>query len=202
MSFLTRLAILFYVGVISVVCGVAILFVTRVVLLQDIFDLMGRAYDEDRLRLIVGLVSGGIIFFSFLFARLIFGHHAQERTIAFDNPSGRVSVSLNALEDLVRRIILRVPEIKEVRSGILATKKGLEVQSRIILRTEVNIPELTNHLQEMIKSKIQDTIGIEEKVIVKIHVVKMVTDETKVKRQKDEPEERPTPTIPFQGYRP
>lgn len=201
MRFLTRLAILFYVTVLSITCGIVILFVAHVILLPDLSDLLRRAYDENNLRVIVGLVAAGLVFLSFLFARTIFGYQSKERTIAFDNPSGRVSVSLTALEDMVKRLILRVPEVKEVRSGIIATKKGLEVESRLILKADVNIPEMTAHLQEMIKNKIQDTIGIEEAVVVKIHVIKMVGDDPKFKRQKDNSEDKSTPTLPFQGYR-
>ena len=68
----------------------------------------------------------------------------------------------------------------------------------------MNIPELTAHLQEMVKNKIQDTIGIDESVTVKIHVIKITTEDVRSKRGKgkDESEDKPIQSLPFQGYRP
>jgi len=198
----TRIVILFYVMILSVLCGIALLFVTHIVTLAEIIKFIELAYDDMDVRTIVGVVNAALIVLSFLFARIIYGSSEKERTIAFDNPSGRVTVSLAAMEDMVRRVILRIPDIKEVKTGIIATKKSLEVEIRLILRSDINIPEMTAQLQEMVKNKIQDSIGIEEAVVVRIHVIKITTDDAKAKKTgKGEAEERSAPTIPFQGYR-
>ena len=203
MRLFTRIAVLFYMVILSVLSTLALLFVAHVMSLPELFQFIEIAYLDTDIRTITGLTAAGLILLSFIFTRIIYGSYQKERTIAFDNPSGRVSVSLTALEDMVRRVILRSADIKEVRTGIIATKKGLEVDIRLILKSDVNIPEMTAHLQETVKGKIQDAIGIEEAVIVRIHVVKISTDEFKLKKNKGEPpEERPaTPSLPFQGYR-
>ena len=114
------------------------------------------------------------------------------------------SVSLTAMEDLVRRAISMVPEVKDVRSSITAGKKGLSINSRLVLNADVNIPEMTSRLQDLVKRKIQDTIGIEETVVVRVHIVK-ITPEGKARRHKhkdkEEKEQTSEPTVPFQGYR-
>ncbi len=200
MRLFTRISVLFYVLVLSVLCGTVGLFVTHIISLNDLYRILEIAYHDTDARTILGLVSAGIILLSFLSARIIYGSYQKERTIAFDNPSGRVTVSLSALEDMVRRVVLRVPDIKEVKSGIIATKKGLEVEIRLILKGDMHIPEMTASLQETVKNKIQDTIGIEESVVVKVHVIKISTEEYKPKKVKGEqPEDRQT--LPFQGYR-
>ncbi len=201
MRLFTRIALLFYMLMVWLLGATAVLFVTNVLQLSQLYDLLEVMYHDHDYRLVIGLISGILVFLSFLITRLIYGSYHQERTIAFDNPTGRVTVSLSALEDMVRRVILRTPDIKEVRTGILATKKALEVEIRLVLKSDMNIPEMTAQLQEMIKGKIQDSIGIEEDVVVRIHVTKISTDEFKSKKNQPEPEERPTPTVPFQGYR-
>ncbi|HOW36002.1 MAG TPA: alkaline shock response membrane anchor protein AmaP [Candidatus Omnitrophota bacterium] len=202
MRFFTGIGLLFYVATITILSTAAILLVTHTFPLEEIDKYLAVAYSDNHIRAIVGGVAAALIFLSFIFARIISGGRQKERTIAFDNPAGRVSVSLGAVEDLVRRVIYKIPEIKEVKSHIIATKKGIEVDIRLILKTDVNIPDMTSKLQDLVRSRIQETLGVEETVIVRIHVAKIVTEDIKSKRSKAESEEKNSDAaVPFHGYR-
>jgi uncharacterized alkaline shock family protein YloU len=122
-----------------------------------------------------------------------------ERTIAFENPAGGVTVSLTALEDLIKRLIVQLPEVKEIRPYMIVTRKGLEVDIKLVLRHEVNIPELTARFQEMVRRKIEDAVGMEGKVNIRVHVTKISLEDIKSKHK----DEFQIPTqSPFHGYRP
>ena len=202
MWLLTRVAVFFYLVIILSVGLLCILFAMHQLRLEEVVDVLSRVYHDEQLSMIVGCVVAAIMFMSVFWANLIYARRHKERTIAFDNPSGPVSVSLNAMEDLIRRIAQRVVEIKEIRPTITATKKGLDVEIRLILKTDVNIPEMTARLQEMVRSKIQDVIGLEGKIHIRIHVIKIIVDD-KMRRDKGKGEidVDPTPTVPFRGYR-
>ena len=202
MRFLTGVALLFYVMTISVIGGVTILFVTHILLLKEVNDYLTIIYADMHMRGLIAGIGSALIVLSFIFARIISGGRQKERTIAFDNPSGRVIVSLGAIEDLVRRLMYKLSEIKEVKLHIIKTKKGIDVEARLILKAEVSIPDITSRLQDLIKTKIEETLGIDEPVMVRIHVVKIVGDENKAKRSKTESEEKLEQTaVPFHGYR-
>ncbi len=203
MRLFTRFAILFYVAVISIVCGCIILFATRTIQLDEVFHYLILIYEDPVINLITIGSSLLVVLFSFLFARIVYGSQQKEKNIAFDNPSGRVSVSLGAVEDLVRRMIQKVEEVKEVRPSIIASKKGIEIESRLVLRSDVNIPQMTSRLQDMVKNKIQEILGIEESVHVRIHIVKIINEQPKAKAKKkiEEKKEEEEPAVPFQGYR-
>lgn len=130
---------------------------------------------------------------------MILGKFQREKTIAFTTSSGEVSISLSAVEDLIRRIAAIMPEIKELRPDVIATKKGIVVDLRLVLKSEANIPELTGRLQDITRSKLQEVLGIEEQIIIKIHVAKIVSREER-ERKKKEPQEQQEPAIPFGGY--
>src|SRR3990167_8947906 len=116
---------------------------------------------------------------------------------ALTTPSGEVSIALAALEDLIKRIALQVPEVKSLRPDVVVGKKGFTVNLRLDLRSETSIPELTERLQELVKNKIREILrGIDEPIVVKIHVAKIVSGEEK-KKSDSEPKE---PAIPFYGY--
>ncbi len=203
MWLLTRLAVFFYLAIILSTGLLCILFFIHQINLNDVVKILTNIYQDTQLSTLLTLVVGFIMLVSLFWANLIYARRQKERTIAFDNPAGPVSVSLSAMEDLIRRIVVRVPEIKEIRPTIIATKKGLDVEIKLILRTDVHIPEMTAKLQDLIRSKIQDVIGLEGKINIRIHVVKIIAEDLKYRRDKGkaEIEVDPTPTVPFRGYR-
>ena len=121
----------------------------------------------------------------------------MERTIAFENPTGGVTVSLTALEDLIKRLIVQMPEVKEIRPYMIATRKGLEVDIKLVLRYEVNIPALTTRFQELVRQKIEEAVGMEGRINIRVHVTKISLDDIRSKNK----DEFQIPTqSPLHGY--
>jgi len=198
MRIFTVLGILFYAAIIILVGVAMIIFSLNLLQPQNINTLLIYTQDNPNSRIIVGLSGLLLILISFSFAQLILGRFQREKTIAFTTSSGEVTISLSAIEDLIRRLGGIIPEIKELRPDVIATKKGIMVDLRVVLRSEANIPELTARLQEITRSKIQEVLGLEEQIIIRIHVAKIISLEEKEKRKREI--EKEEPTIPFSGY--
>jgi len=198
MRFFSILGILFYAAVIIALGLTLIIFSFNLLQPQDISSFMDYLLSVPNSRVIVGLLGVLLILVSLSFARIILGKFQREKTIAFSTASGEVTIALSAVEDLIRRLTGIMPEIKELRPDVIATKKGIVVDLRVVLRSEANIPELTARLQDITKAKIQEVLGIEEQVIIKIHVVKIISAEEKEKRRREI--EKHEPTIPYSGY--
>jgi uncharacterized alkaline shock family protein YloU len=198
MWLLTRIAIVFYIFIIWTTGMAVILFASHVLDLQTIKRLLLMIYYDNQSGAMAAICAGGLMFMSFILARLIYGSRQMERTIAFENPNGRVTVSLTALEDLIKRLIVQMPEVKEIRPYMIATRKGLEVDIKLALRHEVNIPELTARFQDLVRRKIEEAVGMEGKINIRMHVVKISLEDIKSKKR----EEFQIPTqAPFHGYR-
>ena len=198
MRIFTVLGILFYATILILIGMILIIFSINLLHPQDINNLLAYTQYNLNSRIIVGLSGFLLIVISFSFAQLILGRLQREKTIAFTTSSGEVTIALSAVEDLIKRLAGVIPEIKELRPDVIATKKGIVVDIRVVLRSEANIPDLTSRLQEITRSKIQEILGLEEQIIIKIHVVKIISaQDTDRKRKESEKEE---PTIPFGGY--
>lgn len=197
MRIFTVLGILFYAVIIILIGVTLIVFSLNLLQPRDINYLFEYLQSAPNSRIITGLSGLLLILISFSFAQLILGRFQREKTIAFTTSSGEVTIALSAVEDLIKRLAGLMPEIKELRPDVIASKKGILVDLRVILKSEANIPELTSRLQEITKSKIQEVLGLEEQIIVKIHVAKIVSLEEKKKKETLKEE----PTIPFGGYR-
>jgi uncharacterized alkaline shock family protein YloU len=199
MRLFTVLGILFYASVLILIGVALIIFSLNLFQPQDINAFVNYTQTSMNTRIAVGLSGLVLILISFSFAQLILGRFQRERTIAFTTSSGEVTVALSAVEDLIKRMTGILPEIRELRPDVIATKKGILVDLRVVLRSEANIPELTSRLQDITKAKIQEVLGIEEQIMIKIHIVKIISIEERDRRKRDliEKEE---PKIPFGGF--
>jgi len=199
MRFLTVLGIIFYAAVIIMIGLALIVFSLNLLLPQDVNNLLIFAQGSQNSRIAIGLSGALLILISISFAQIILGKFQRERTIAFTTSSGQVTISLSAVEDLIRRLAGIIPEVKELRPNVVANKKGIIVDMRVVLHSEANIPELTSRLQEITRSKIQEVLGLEEQIIIRIHVAK-ITHDDKDSRKKKDFEKDEFSTIPFSGY--
>ena len=198
MRFSTRIFLLFYVTVVAYFSVLVICITLGFIDYKDVMDSIQIIFSDRKHKMMGGVGAAVLLFINFLFYQTFSISIQREKVIAFDNPTGRVSVSLVALEDLIKRILGRLSEIKEARPNIKATKKGLQVKIRLVLQAETNIPELTARVQELVKRRIQDIIGLDEPMNIAIYVGKIVPDPSKAKQSM---EEAPKTNIPFQGYR-
>ena len=188
--------------VLYILCaGIIFYFAIHWITPQMVFEAAIQIQEYQNAAAILILISMLLILINYSFTQSVLGKIHREKYIAFNTASGQVSIALAAVEDLIKRLTLQVPEVKNLRPDVRARRRGgIVVYLRIDLKSETNIVDLTERLQELVKSKIQDMLrGIDEPIIVKIHVAKIVIQEEKDKKKTDsEPKEQPT--IPFYGY--
>lgn len=177
------------------------LFAFQVITPAMISDLLAQVVSYPNSIYILTSLSVLIILFSFSFTQSVLGKIHREKYIAFNTSSGQISIALAAVEDIIKRLGVQVPEVKNLRPDVRVRRRGgIVVYLRIDLRSETNIVELTERLQDLVRGRIQDMLrGIDEPIIVKIHVAKIVGQEEKG-QEKIDAEVKEKPAIPFYGY--
>ncbi|MFH0940476.1 MAG: alkaline shock response membrane anchor protein AmaP [Candidatus Omnitrophota bacterium] len=194
----TALSILFYTIIFAFIGTLAIAFAFHLIDINELMAQLMYAYNDLRMRLITGLSGLVFIMLSFSAAQVITGKIQREKTIAFTNPNGQVTITLSAVEDLIKRLAHQLSEIKDAKADVKATKKGIDIRMRVVLRSETNIPDFTARLQDLIASKVQEVFGIDEPISVKIHVAKIIGFEDKHKKQSEKNDEI---AVPYQGLK-
>ena len=226
MNFFQRLGLFFYVSFVAYVCFFWILLVDdRVLHYEDYGTFLEFVFSSAYLPNLIMLTAVFVMLLNLLFYCLISTSVKRDRVISFDNPNGRVSVSLFALEDLVKRTILQFEEIKDNRPSINVASKVLRVKVPIVLKSDVQIPEVTSRVQAEVLRRIRDTIGGSQKIDISVYVSKInLKRAQRVNKsvpkkpsqppvQKAEPEKKSGntdsiddtpdgPVVPFQGYKP
>jgi len=160
MKLVTSLGVFFYTVVFFIIGGFLIVAALGWMNAQDIYKIVDYMQLNLNSRIITGLAGFLLIIINISLGQLILGRIEKEKTIAFNTPAGQVTIALQAVEDLIKRLTQNFAEIKEVRPDVIANKKGVEVNLKVVLQSEANIPDLTSHLQEMIKTRIRSEADI------------------------------------------
>lgn len=160
---------------------------------QDISNIIELINANNNLRMALGVIGCILLIFSILGIQLTLGKLQREKTIAFSNPDGQVTVSLRAIEDFIHKSIKGMEEVKELKADVIATKKGIQINTKVHLWANIDIPATTEKIQQLIKTRLQEMLSIEEPICIKIHVVKII------EKQDFTTKEQMTET-PFRNY--
>ena len=200
--FVKRMLVLIYVTMTLFLGSFIMLLASHWVTVDDLIHLLRLPLEPERMRMVLLVFGVFLVVLNFIFYSVFSINVHRDKIIAFDNATGRVTVSLMAVEDLIRRQITFLPDIRDVKSNITASPKGLHIWMKLILRSDVNIPDITARVQKMVVRKIQDTIGITNPIEVEIYVGKILFDRSKAHDNTKESGSSVEPQrIPFHGYR-
>jgi len=195
MNFIKGLTLFFHTLVFCLVGGAFIIVATNIIPLNYVIDTMNTVYSNTDVRLILGITGGLLIFISIMVVQITVGFINKEKTIAFENPDGRVTISLSAIEDFIKRSMKQLPEIKESKPSVRASKKGITIINRVVLFSDTNIPDTTEKIQGIVKARVQEMLGVDEPVDIQVNVVKIAHKDDKSNQLK-KPEDK---VPPFRG---
>jgi len=199
MNILNRITMLFFL-VIFITIGFFLIAVSlNSIKSEPIMNALDSINASMTLRVGVGAVGFLLIAISWASYQFTAARIQRQKNIAFNNPDGQVSISLSAIEEFIRKIGSSLPEVKEMKSDCIATKKGIDISTKVIFWADANIPEATEKIQGLVKAKIQEMLGIDEPIIIKIHVTKIATRpelKSVVKKGKDKEDV----SLPFSGF--
>ncbi len=184
---------LFFYTLIFIIIGVVFISASLNLLTQEqVVDTVTMIYAASNMKMIVGLTGLLLILISLMVLQVTMGKIQREKTIAFENPDGQVTISLTAIEDFIKRAVRQMPEVKELRPNVKASKKGITIVNRVVLFSDINIPETTEKIQNVVKMRVQDMLGVEEPINIRVHVIKIVHKEEAAKNiKKDEKPQGP-----------
>jgi len=94
-------------------------------------------------------------------------------TISFRNPEGEVRVSLGAIEEFLKRLEGGFERVREMKPKLSMTKKGLEINARLTLEPNTNIPDVAARVQGTIRDYTEGVLGIKNIASIKVFVTKI-----------------------------
>ena len=145
------------------------------------------------LKLLLGLIGAISVMLVIALLNFVWSGVASEKNIAFKTEYGEVLVSLSAIEDYVRKIMRDDPSIRDLRSKVMVRKRGLVISLKAVMLSEINIPSVTEKIQSELRDKVQEMLGMEEPVVVKVFITKIGEKEKKKRLKQGEESQEVVP---------
>lgn len=200
MKFLKRLTLAYNTVSGLFLIAFTTLFLLRLIPMRDVLDMVYLSYVDDNLRLAWAGVLVIALLFNYLLFRMLSKSDSDKQVIPFESPSGKVRVSVFALEELAKRVAHSVQEVQSVQVKMEKHSKGLDVDLKLSLCCEANILEVTSRVQNLVRRRIQETISLDQPVNVSAYVSKIDSMNSDSKTQKTKSPYTDI-HVPFQGYR-
>jgi uncharacterized alkaline shock family protein YloU len=176
MFFLKKLAGLVYFVIMAVSGAVFITIALDMVSSALLAEIVDNIRGDVNSRVAVGVVGIIIAITGFLALVKSRKNRRSDRLITFQNPDGEVTVSISAIESFVQRVARDIPGISDAKATVKVGKRGIVIRSFVAVSAGTNIPEATESIQMTVKSKVQDMLGVEEKITVTMHITKILKD--------------------------
>ncbi|MBD3425984.1 MAG: alkaline shock response membrane anchor protein AmaP [Candidatus Omnitrophica bacterium] len=175
MNFFRRIGMLVFMVMMFCVGAVLITVSLNIVTPEQWSDMVAAVNDDITVRASVAAVGALFLLIGLVAPYRQSKSMKRSRVLSFQNPDGEVTVSLNAIEEYIHKVAKSIPGIKDVRSKVDISKKGIEIITDVTLSAGSNIPQVTEAIQMEVRDKVQGMLGIEEKVNVKMHIKKVMT---------------------------
>ncbi len=121
----------------------------------------------------IGVLTGMSGFYETAYALLViyllmgvrlawYGFHPEKKhAVVQEGSLGKVRISLAAIESLVEKVATDQRGIKEARAYVDGTPRGIGIRIRAAVAPDINIPQVSGALQNMVRERVLDVTGIE-----------------------------------------
>lgn len=116
----------------------------------------------------------------------------KKKSITFDLPNGKATITFSALEEVIRNSLQSQKELSRIKVKVLFARKKGTVIIQGMINTDVNLIEYTKSVQKLIQEKLKNILGDKYELFVKINIKKISL------AQKKEQEE--DMQAPFRNY--
>jgi len=191
MGFLT---VLIYI-ILSLAAGLILIGLSLEIINVDVITVYLAEIPADfPLRWVTALVGLLLILLCLRYVQTSFRRARRNKSITFESDQGKVSITLVAIEDMLKKMLEAKTEVSRIKPKVLLRKKGIEVVARGVLTTEVNLVEFTKGIQELVREKVHALLGEDKQVQVNLEIRKIALSKKELMAEDKEPE------IPFRNY--
>ncbi len=114
-----------------------------------------------------------------------FDYVYRTKVVSFDNPGGKIKISLRAIEDYINSMLIRqMPGIRALRVKTAISSRGLETKIALKLYANLNIPEICSSIQGITKDYLQDAVGVERISNIEVFVTSIKANGGKAEKEK------------------
>jgi len=191
MRFLTSLAYVvlsLFVGLILINLSFDLIPLTDFTMVLNYYILLNPWYN-----LAIGLLGILLILLVIRHLHVLLANSYQAKSISLESAQGKVSITIAAIEDMLKKMLEAEEKISHVRPKITTKKNEVTVNLRAYLTSSSNLIESTQGIQDKIKTKLEMLLGEKKNIIVKVDISKVLSKHLPLNEEGE-------PEIPFRNY--
>lgn len=108
----------------------------------------------------------------------------KSRFITFDEENGKVSLSVQAIEEFIGKISKGYPEIKQIEPKVFSSKYKINVFARIIYLSGHNVVHFSDNFKRNVRSQLQHILGLERTINIQLSIDQVDEDKHEVFQDK------------------
>jgi len=124
-------------------------------------DLVRTSLDNVQGRWMIGVISAFYLAISFRLIVYAFRRKYAGQAVVHDTSLGEVRISLDGIENLVKKVARQVQGVREVRGNVQMSPDGLRVSLSITMSPDISIPSVSSEVQSTVKSYVRNVVGVE-----------------------------------------
>lgn len=160
MSILFRILLTIYAFCLTIIS----LFSIFVTFKPQLFDvIMGRFYyvlNNPRSSIVLLVVELVFLVLSIMFFSLGFKSNKEKRSVSKFTNVGEIKISLTAIENIVLGVSKKINGVKEAKVYVRKQGDSVSVAVKLVIMSDVNIPVLSEDIQNRSKKSIEESSGI------------------------------------------
>lgn len=174
--------ITFFFSILSLLIGILLIAMAINLLAAPLLsNFIIQIYQSSNFSFVAMILGILFILVSLLIVCLLEKIYQKEKTVVLNNKDGKIVTAISVIEDLVKKTVENLLDVKEIRSKIALKKRGIKIISKITLFSTANIPQISDEIQKMIKEQAEQSLGIKKNIIVEVYVSKVVEKSVKEK---------------------
>jgi hypothetical protein len=140
-------------------------------------------YAEDNISAF-GIIGMVLVIIGIIWVVYWFDYMYRTKVVSFDNPGGKIKISLRAIEDYINSMLLKqMPGIRSLRVKTALSARGLETRIALKLYANLNIPEICSNIQGITKDYLQDAVGVERISNIEVFVTSIKANGGKAEKE-------------------
>ncbi len=142
----------------------------HVVAWNDLVRDLGRIYEEPAAALQTLAIGVFFVFMGLAFAKMLIKQTRYAGGLIYTGPLGRTTVSVSAIEDVVRKALKRFPEILTFTLKCRGYETKAEIKIRLVVQEGVSLPRFTDEVKKEVLARLARILSLVNDVEIFIDV--------------------------------
>ncbi len=139
-----------------------------------------QALSTGRGQLLLGLIGTAFFLVSIRLIIFAFKRRSGGQPVVHETAMGTVHISLDAVENLVRKVARSIKGVREIKAAVTHGKDGLHAVLTATVSPEVSIPDVSEEIQEAVRQYVKRVVGV-EMAEIRLDVENIAADSRRVR---------------------